>query len=179
MAKDASGKGAGNGEDAYDVVLSQVVDLLEKARRSAARSVNTIMTATYWEIGRRIVEYEQKGSDRAEYGKKGIQRLSSDLTKRFKRGFSRQNLQQMRAFYLNYSKESICQTMSGKLEKANCSHFLEIASQEFFGARSHVFPFPWSHYVKLLAVKNTQARSFYEIEALQNARRRNQRPLCP
>ncbi|HEY9596803.1 MAG TPA: DUF1016 N-terminal domain-containing protein, partial [Cyanophyceae cyanobacterium] len=88
--------------DSYPSVLGSVIDLMEAARRAAARSVNAIMTATYWEIGRRIVELEQKGESRAEYGKQIVERLSKDLSDRFGRGFQKSNLFQMRAFYLNY-----------------------------------------------------------------------------
>src|ERR1017187_3315279 len=71
----------------YDSVLSGVVELLDVARRASARVVNTLMTATYWEIGRRIVEHEQAGEKRAEIGRELIQKLSHDLTQRFGRGF--------------------------------------------------------------------------------------------
>jgi len=74
--------------------------LLEQARRASARAVNAIMTATYWEIGRRIVEYEQGGKARAEYGEALLARLSTDLTARFGRGFSVRNVWQMKALYL-------------------------------------------------------------------------------
>lgn len=83
-------------------------------RRSSARAVNAVMTETYWEIGRRIVEWEQDGRERAAYGDAMFKRLAMDLTKRFGRGFSRQNLQQMRQFYRAYPLEQICQTPSGK-----------------------------------------------------------------
>ena len=82
----------------YDHILSGMVDLLERARHAAARSVNAVMTATYWEIGRRIVESEQRGKKRAEYGEELMMRLSRDLTARFGRGFKHSNLFQMRAF---------------------------------------------------------------------------------
>ena len=82
----------------YATVHTDIVALLELARRAAARSVNALMTASYWEIGRRIVEFEQGGRDRAEYGETLLARLATDLTARFGRGFSRQNLQQMRLF---------------------------------------------------------------------------------
>jgi hypothetical protein len=98
----------------YDVVLSSVVELLDAARRTSARAVNSIMTATYWEVGRRIVEFEQGGEKRAEYGEELLKRLSQDLTTRFGRGFSRQNLQNMRQFYLASSLDQIRQTASGK-----------------------------------------------------------------
>lgn len=76
--------------------------LIDAARHAAARSVNALMTASYWEIGRRIVEAEQKGRRRAGYGEQQIERLSADLTQQFGRGFSRQNLQQMRSFFLTW-----------------------------------------------------------------------------
>lgn len=72
----------------YDQVLGHVVDLLESARRAAARSVNAVITATYWEIGQRIVEFEQGGEGHAEYGSGLLKRLAVDLTSRFGRGFS-------------------------------------------------------------------------------------------
>lgn len=84
----------------YDAMLSGVVELLEQARRTSARAVNTVMTVTYWDIGRRIVEYEQGGETRAEYGAALIKRFSSDLSTRFGRGFSQRNVEQMRLVYL-------------------------------------------------------------------------------
>ncbi len=95
----------------YDSVLSEVVRLLEDLCRASARAVNAVMTATYWEVGRRIVEGEQSGSRRAGYGKELLKRLSSDLTERFGRGFSRRNLEQMRLFYLGWR---IPQTVSAE-----------------------------------------------------------------
>src|SRR5512134_3442629 len=96
---------------AYDVLLSDVACVIEEARRAAARSVNAVMTATYWLVGRRIVEEEQAGEPRAGYGELLIQRLSTDLTSRFGRGFGRSNLFQIRAFYLAY--RDILRTPSG------------------------------------------------------------------
>ena len=74
--------------DDYDSILSNFVELLQQSRRLTARSINAIMTATYWEMGRRIVEIEQRGERRAEYGEKSLKRLSKDLTVKFERGFS-------------------------------------------------------------------------------------------
>ena len=163
----------------YSTILSDVAGLLESARRVSVRATNAIMTATYWEIGRRIVEYEQEGMDKAEYGKKIIERLSFDLTKRFGRGFSKRNVEQMRLFYvywpiaqtlsaqsgksLTLSDESgnisKVQTLSGKLQTVDAKFTLkDIANR---------FPLPWSHYVNLLSVKNPEARAFYETEALR------------
>ena len=94
----------------YAGIHGGIVDLLDAARQTAARSVNALMTASYWEIGRRIVEAEQQGKRRAGYGEQLIERLASDLTQQFGRGFSRQNLQQMRSFFLT---RPIRQTVSG------------------------------------------------------------------
>jgi predicted nuclease of restriction endonuclease-like (RecB) superfamily len=132
----------------YSAVLSGVVELLEGARRAAARSVNHLMTAVYWEIGRRIVESEQSGERRATYGKALLKRLSDDLTTRFGRGFSERNLEQMRLFYLGWQ---IPQTPSAKSRPAAAARF----------------PLPWSHYVRLLGVKKPEARAFYEAEGLR------------
>ena len=98
----------------YDQVLADIVGIVDQARAAAARSVNTLMTATYWSVGRRIVEEEQGGQQRAAYGEGLLNRLSVDLTDRFGRGYSRQNLQQMRQFYLTWPADQICQTPSGK-----------------------------------------------------------------
>lgn len=133
----------------YEVVLAEVVNLLESARRASARSVNAVITATYWDIGKRIVEFEQVGESRAEYGKELLKQLSLDLTAKFGRGFSVRNLEQMRLFYLGWP---ISQTLSAKFNQF---------------ALTENFPLPWSHYVKLLTVKNPDARKFYEIEALR------------
>jgi len=89
------------------------------------------MTATYWEIGRRIVEFEQGGADRATYGDTLIERLAKDLTQRFGRGFSRQNLGQMRAFYRAWPAQIICQTLSGK---SSIGSVLETLSRESLAA---------------------------------------------
>lgn len=137
----------------YSAIQAGIVLLLDAARRSAARSVNAVMTATYWEIGRRIVSFDQGGQDRAAYGDALIERLADDLTRRFGRGFSRQNLWQMRAFHLAWPGAGILQTVSGESTD--------------FNAMAKTFPLPWSTYVRLLSVKNVAARQFYESEALR------------
>ncbi len=103
----------------YSSVLTDVAHLLEAARRTSARTTNAIMTATYWEIGRRIVEFEQKGIQRAEYGKSLLKRLAADLTSRYGRGFSERNLGQMRLFY---SYRPISQTLSAKSDERRTAH---------------------------------------------------------
>lgn len=137
----------------YSAIQAGIVGLLDAARRSAARSVNAVMTATYWEIGRRIVSFDQGGQDRAAYGEALIERLADDLTRRFGRGFSRQNLWQMRAFHLAWPGAGILQTVSGESADLN--------------AMAKTFPLPWSAYVRLLSVKDESARRFYEAEALR------------
>jgi hypothetical protein len=132
----------------YGEVFNSMVELLEHARRASARSVNAIMTATYWEVGRRIVEYEQRGEERVEYyGKELVDRLSDDLSQRFGRGFGRANLFQMRAFYLAYAPE-IVQTLSGQsLSRSIHQTASDESSLPDLTAR---FPLSWSHYVRLL-----------------------------
>src|ERR1700693_2497974 len=98
----------------YDKIRAGIVELLKTARSSAARNVNTLMTATYWEIGRRIVQSEQAGEKRAEYGEVLIRRLAEDLSGSFGRGFGARNLAQMRGFYLGWPEEKILQTPSAK-----------------------------------------------------------------
>lgn len=171
---------------AYGRVLADMVDLLQSARRAAARTVNSVMTATYWEMGRRIVEVEQGGCGRARYGEELLPRLSSDLTKRFGRGFSRQNLQKYRLFYQMYLPSEICQTVSGKSPlggicptasgKSGIRQTVFAESPPTGQASSDLsilasiaqrFPLPWSHYVRLLSVSDAEARQFYEAEALR------------
>jgi predicted nuclease of restriction endonuclease-like (RecB) superfamily len=102
----------------YGGLIGGIAELLEIARRTAARTVNALMTATYWEIGRRIVEFEQGGEERASYGEKLLAQLSDDLTSRFGRGFGVDNLQRFRSFFLSYPPGSIYATLSRKLPEA-------------------------------------------------------------
>jgi predicted nuclease of restriction endonuclease-like (RecB) superfamily len=146
----------------YDSLLSGMVSLIEEARRVCARTVNAIITATYWEMGRRIVENEQSGRRRAGYGEALLKKLSADLTSKFGRGFSRQNLQQMRQFYRAYPPTEICQTVSGKSGKRQT-----VSGKFTLDALQDRFSLPWSAYVRLLSLKSKQARAFYEEEALR------------
>ena len=176
----------------YTVVLSGVSDLLDAARRASARVVNTLMTATYWEIGRQIVEQEQAGQKRAEYGEELARRLSLDLTKRFGRGFGFSQLKLMRQFYQTFPDVRTARpiTPQSGVEKSNIGQSaspessLALISQSVIGqfsghpseklslAIEHLgniarsFPLPWTHYVRLLRVKNPLACEFYTREAL-------------
>ena len=160
----------------YQAVFGDVSKIIDAARDSAARSVNAAMTAAYWLIGHRIVvEFEQSGEERAEYGAALIERLAADLTQRFGRGFSRQNVQNMRLFYLSYPSEQIGQTASGQLAppprreiRQTPSGISETAPIKVgFDDLLAAFPLPWSAYVRLLSVRNESARQFYETEALR------------
>ena len=100
----------------YPSLLRTLVTLLDEARRASARTVNVIMTATYWQVGRHIVEFEQAGKRRAGYGQQLLDKLSNDLKKRFGRGFSTDNLETMRLFYLAYlTANEISETEPRKL----------------------------------------------------------------
>ena len=181
----------------YDLVLSDMAELLDTARRASARTVNAIMTATYWELGHRIVELEQGGQKRADYGEELVKRLSRDLMKRFGRGFSARNLSKCRAFYLGWtilptlsaqSQDERSPTVSGKsgseilptlsaqsgsTKSSTLSRRSQSPNTSQLPAISHLhsiaahFPLPWSHYVRLLSVANPLAREFYETEALR------------
>lgn len=157
-------------EGEYVAFLSNITAVLDEARRAVARAVNTAMTATYWEVGRRIVEHEQSGERRAEYGRMLLKRLSFDLSSRFGRGFSERNLEQMRLFYQGWP---ISQTASAKSEAASgmlgsTRDILQLPSEEAPAAKKRpMFPLPWSHYVRLMTLKSPDARAFYEAEALR------------
>ena len=118
-------------------MIGEIKKLLENARANVAQQVNTELLNTYWQIGRIIVEYEQRNELRAEYGKQTLKELSKILTAEFGKGFSRSNLQNMRAFYLAYQK---CQSLTGKLS--------------------------WTHYCELLSISDENKRGFYEKEAI-------------
>lgn len=161
----------------YGDLVGGIAAVLETARRNSARAVNAVMTVTYWEVGRRIVEFEQGGKERAEYGAAMLARLSEDLTSRYGRGFGVVNLSQMKKFYLLWPADRILQTPSEKssptgvpalsqtsVDKSNRQTSVVDADLTPVAAR---FPLPWSAYVRLLGVKNAQARRFYETEALR------------
>lgn len=141
-------------------LVTELRDLILSARHAAATTVNTLQVLTNFEIGRRIVEHEQKGEKRAEYGAELLKELSVRLTEEFGKGFSPVNLSHMRKFFLTYQDRSalIWQTASAKL-----------ASTRIFQKPSEKLPFTlsWSHYVLLLTIKNPDERNFYEIESSQ------------
>lgn len=159
---------------AYAPLLADVAALVEQARHRAAIAVNSAMTELYWNVGRLVVNHEQRGARRAGYGAEVMERLAADLTTRFGRGFSRRNLEQMRAFFLQRELSAKPQTASALLAAPRTAPrkpqtasavsatgpIRQTASSEF-----GEFPLPWSHYVLLLSVENSEARVFYEAEA--------------
>ena len=156
-------RGAGN----YAKVLAGVTELLEMARRASARVVNSLMTATYWEIGRRIVEHEQAGRKRAGYGEQVVKKLSADLTRRFGRGFSPAQVAAMRQFHLTFPLPHNFQSLIGKSEIVQSAIGESSAlAIERLSPVAHGLPLPWTHYVRLLRVRNSLAREFYAREAL-------------
>ena len=159
----------------YGAMLNRVVSLIDDARRVSARTVNALMTATYWLIGRHIVEFEQQGKERAEYGEELLQRLAHDLTTKFGRGFSYPNVNKFRQFYLAFPSAKILSTLSIDSGQSIVSTVSiesrrksQTASDKFrLGDLAAHFPLPWSAYVRLLSVTSEQARRFYEKEALR------------
>ena len=162
-------------EARYRSAFAETFQIVEAARRLAARSVNSTMTAAHWLIGRRIVEFEQEGEYRAKYGDEIIKRVSLDLTARFGKGFSTRNVQQMKAFYIGWP---IAQTLSAQSEfrpqqqnnpeDPEPDRKSQTASAESFLSRIEKrFRLPWSAYVRLLSVTDARARKFYESEAMR------------
>jgi len=124
-------------KDNYSSLISDIGSLLELGRTQAYRAVNEILVRTYWEIGKRIVEFEQRGKEKADYGSALLENLSKDLKLRHGKGFSRSNLVYMRLFYLKYPKS---ETLSHQLS--------------------------WSHYFELLKIEDDLERSFYEKQSI-------------
>jgi predicted nuclease of restriction endonuclease-like (RecB) superfamily len=155
-------------------LLMSIQSLIRSARHIATRGVNALQVMTNFEIGCLIVEHEQKGKKRAEYGKKMLQELSKELSSEFGRGFSRSNLEYMRRFFLEYRERipKIPQTVSGKLpEYIQKNQMLpkELSSWQIESSDSKTpFRLSWSQYVFLLEIPNGTERQFYEIEAAEN-----------
>ena len=151
----------------YGAMIGRVVRLVHDARRASSRAVNAVMTATYWGIGRYIVEFEQAGKRRADYAERLLETMAADLTARCGRGFSLTNLKQFRQFYLFYAHASIGQTVSDQLTHAAGSKGQTASDLSSPRPADLGFPLPWSAYVRLLSVENENARAFYEAEALR------------
>jgi predicted nuclease of restriction endonuclease-like (RecB) superfamily len=149
-------------------LVKEIRELVQSARRAASQNINTLQVITNFEIGRRIVEYEQQGSKRAKYGKRTLIELSHRLTEELGRGFSATNLEYMRRFYLDYHETvpQIPQTVSGKLPAKTDSEksIVQALPAQF----ASTFTLSWSHYIFLMNIDNRDERRFYEIESGQN-----------
>ncbi|MDY0313602.1 MAG: PDDEXK nuclease domain-containing protein [Bacteroidales bacterium] len=130
-------------------LFKRIAGLLQSARQNVVRTINQTMVYTYFEIGRMIVEDEQQGQERAEYGKGVLKELSVKLRAEFGKGFSVQNLENMRKFYLLYAVDTKSQSLIRISENSN-------------------FTLSWTHYLVLIRIEKQQERNFYEIEALNN-----------
>jgi len=160
-------------------VYRRIRDILDSARAGAARSVNTIHVVANWLIGREIVEEEQKGRRRAEYGRRLIENLSKRLVRDFGRGFAVRNLETFRAFYLGYPELVIPHAVRAESADHRSRKIPHTASMPLpviphaVSAESRkpgrLHPnLSWTHYRTLLRVDKAEARSFYEIEAIKN-----------
>lgn len=156
-------------------LLAEVCRLIQSARHAAATTVNALQVLTNFEIGRRIVEYEQKGAARAEYGKELLKELSSRLTEEFGKGFSLTNLKLMRQFFVEHQSR-IGKTLTDQFplqqigqKASDQSQISQKPTDELVisekDSRKSPFTLSWSHYVLLLTIKNPEERSFYETEA--------------
>ncbi len=159
--------------DSLTPLIAEVRNLIRTARCGVASVVDTFQVMTNFEIGRRIVEHEQKGEKRAAYGAELLKELSARLTEEFGRGFSKANLEYMRRFYLEWKDRvpPIAQQATGQLvadeirRNPPVQWALDDITQQPAGRFSKPFTLSWTHYVILLTIKDPDARSFYEIEA--------------
>lgn len=136
--------------------FERVGRILEQARSNAKTAVNLSMVYAYYEIGKNIIEEEQHGKERADYGKYILKGLSEYLTENYGKGFSVENLKLMRRFYSVYSKDMIGETVFTQFKKLPSTE----TGRKFF--------LSWSHYIKLMRIENIDERHFYEIEAVKN-----------
>ena len=136
--------------------FENVSNVLDKARKNAKTAVNLSMVYAYYEIGKIIVEEEQKGKQRAAYGTQLVNELSVYLTKMYGKGFSVGNLKNIRQFYRVYSTDQIGETVFSQFENLPMID----TGRRFF--------LSWSHYLKLMRITNIDERHFYEIESVKN-----------
>ena len=145
-------------------LFGKIADLLNESRKFVVKSVNQTIVLTYFEVGRLIVEDEQQGKERAEYGKSLLKELSQKLSEEFGKGYSVYNLERMRNFYLVYKKridetEKSASLMRKSDEEKSASPMRKIESP---------FNLSWTHYLQLIKIENEDERNFYEIESVNN-----------
>ncbi len=166
----------------YPNLITDIAELIEQGRKVAVQYINTVLVATYWLVGRRIVEFEQKGEERAEYGKKLLKNISLDLTKRFGKGWGEPHLRAVRQFYLIYGdlekRYTLC-NKSGKPNETNirytpCSELVPVVKSintqaSLIASFSKMFPLSWSHYRLLMRINEPLQREFYEVECIRGS----------
>lgn len=151
-------------DEMESALLANIRALIAAARNTVARGVDLVQVHTNFEIGRHIVEFEQQGEGRAEYGTQMLKRLAERLTAEFGSGFSATNLKLMRQFYALHAQR-IGQTASGLFQTQKRQPIGQTLSDQLATTKNRPFSLSWSHYVFLLGVKKTDERSFYEIES--------------
>lgn len=156
------------------IIFQQVAELLQNTRQQVLRTVNSTMTITYFEIGRIIVEEEQRGKERAEYGKKLLKSLSKELTKEFGKGFSLVSLENIRKFYLTYSNsESLTRILQIQKTQSLTEEFKSKKTQSVIAQFNRIdyetlasfFKLTFTHYVFLMRIDDEKERRFYKIES--------------
>jgi len=154
-------KPAKQNTSADTALFREIRELILSARNAVVRNVDTIQVITNFRIGQRIVNYEQGGKTRAEYGEKTLAEISQKLTQEFGQGFSKTNLKLMRQFFLMYCN-LIGQTVSDQSQNKQTSSAQSVKT----ALLSRKFTLSWSHYVFLVGIDNVPERNFYEIEAV-------------
>jgi len=149
----------------YEELVSIISKVLLEGKNKIATTINTTMIEVYWHIGLYIVEYEQNGKERAEYGTKLLKRLSKDLSQRFGRGYSWRNLYNMKEFYLQFP---ILQTSSAKFSNYKTKKLQTLSAKFSEKAKDSLSKLTWSHFVRLLSIKDENERNFYIIETVEN-----------
>lgn len=140
-------------------LFESVKTVITETQQYVVRNVNSAMTLAYFRIGKMIVEDEQDGNERAGYAKEILKKWSISLNNEFGKGYSVDNLQLMRKFYLTY-QDRIPQTLSGESE--------DTISESLIRKFESPFKLSWTHYIQLLKIKSDDERNFYEIEAVSN-----------
>jgi len=147
----------------YSGLIINIGDILEEGRKQAVVSVNIVLLKTYWKIGKEIVEYEQNGKEKAEYGSVLLNNLSKDLRLRYGKGFSMSNVYLMRLLFIKYP---IFQTVSGKFKRSKKLQKVSAKSKASQISQTLSEQLTWSHYTELLGVSDDNARSFYEKQCV-------------
>ena len=151
-----------------DALFERISALIDLARKRVKTAIDTTMVYTYYGVGHYIVEDEQQGEQRAQYGKFVLKTLSDRLTNKYGQGWSIETLDKCRKFYRVYSKNEISSTVQTKLEIVDSVDGIDIDSNNILKKEKRCLPNPftlsWSHYLVLMRIKNDEERRFYEIE---------------